>query len=105
MALSEISHKIIYPWGEDKTIFKQRRDLRYAKKGELFMRCGGCGKTDFTILVKPNLDGSAKITTASCSLCNKTFQFDDQGKLGGTFKFEEANGIQKRMEINDRPDT
>lgn len=102
--LTEHSHTIIFPWGQDKKVFKRHRDMRYANKGEMFMRCGGCGKTDFTVLVKPTKDGAAAVTTLSCSLCNKSFFLDSSGQLGGTLKSEKADA-RKREEINDRPDT
>jgi len=106
MALTEHSHTIIFPWGEDKKVISQKRDMRYAKDGELFMRCGHCGKTDFTILIKPNLATGAKITTACCSLCNWTFPFDDQGNIAGSFTItEEKADAKKREMINERPDT
>ena len=104
MVLTEHSHTVIFPWGQDKKIFKRHRDMRYAKKGEVFMRCGKCGKTDFTVLVKPTGLGGAQVTTLACSLCNKTFFVNGKGELGGSLKIEEADA-RKREEINERPDT
>ena len=102
--LTDIAYKILYPWGGTKNILEKRRDMRYANKGEMFMRCGGCGDTDFTILIKQTHSDMARIVTASCSRCNKTFPFNDQGETGGKLTKSELD-VEKRREINERPDS
>ncbi len=101
--LPEWSHKIIFPWGQDRLV-KRRRPTVYARKGDMHMRCGRCGATDFTAHVQPGLMGTAKLTTLACSLCGKTFPFNDKGETGGTLTFEKADA-RKREEINARPDS
>jgi len=67
------------------------------------MRCGGCGTTDFTAHVHPGKMGTAKLTKLICSVCGKTFLFNDKGETGGTLTIEKADA-RKREEINARPD-
>ncbi len=100
--LTEFSHKIIFPDGQDRLV-KQRRRAVYPSNGDTHMRCGNCGTTDFTAHVKPGLLGTAKLTNLVCSLCGKIFPFNDKGETGGTLTAETANA-RKREEINARPD-
>lgn len=100
--LPEFSHKIIYPWGQDKLV-KRRKRTAYPSNNDVHMRCGNCGTTDFTAHVKPGELGSAKLTTLVCSLCGKLFPFNDSGETGGSLKSETANA-RKRELINERPD-
>lgn len=100
--LTEFSHKIIFPWGQDRLVKKRRRAV-YAKRGEMHMRCGGCGTTDFTVHLKPGQLDAAKITNLICTLCGKVFKLDNDGQIGGTLKLEKADA-RKREEINARPD-
>ena len=105
MTLPEFSHKIQFPWGQDRKVMRtKRRPAVYASKGEVFMRCGGCGSTDFTVFLKPGKMGAAKLTNLSCSLCGKLFPFNDNGETGGTLTMEKADA-RKREEINARPDS
>ena len=96
------SHKIIFPWGQDKLVPMRRRTV-YPSNGELTMRCGRCGSTDFTPLVKPRQSGVIKLTTLVCSPCGKIFRFNDKGETGGTIVFEKADA-RKRELINERSD-
>ena len=100
--LPEFSHKIMFPWGQNRMITKRRKTV-YADGGDVHMRCGGCGTTDFTAHLKPNLTGSGRLTKLICSLCGKTFLFNDKGETGGTWTFERADA-RKRELINERPD-
>ena len=100
--LTEFSHKIIFPDGQDRLV-KRRRRAVYPSNGDLHMRCGGCGTTDFTAHVKPGLAGAAKLTNLVCSLCGKVFPFNDKGETGGTLTIETADA-RKRELINERPD-
>ncbi len=100
--LPEFSHKVIFPWGQDRLVMKRRRTV-YAKDGEMHMRCGKCGTTDFTAHLKPGQLGAAKLTKLICSLCGKTFPFNDKGETGGTITLEKADA-RKRELINERPD-
>ena len=102
--LPEFSHKIIFPWGQDRLVKTRRRPTVYLKDGDKHMRCGRCGTTDFTAHVKPSELGVAKLTTLACSLCGKTFPFNDKGETGGTLTIETADA-RKREEINERPDS
>lgn len=100
--LPEWSHKIIFPWGQDRLVKRRRRTV-YPSNGDVHMRCGTCGTTDFTAHVKTGQLGVAKLTMLACSLCGKTFPFNDKGETGGTLTMETANA-RKREEINERPD-
>ncbi len=100
--LPEFSYKIIFPWGQDRLVKRRRRTV-YPSNGDLHMRCGGCGTTDFTAHVKVGQLGAAKLTTLVCSLCGKTFPFNDKGETGGTITIETADA-RKRELINERPD-
>ncbi len=101
--LPEFSHKIIFPWGQDRTVMRRRRTV-YPSNGDVHMRCGKCGSTDFTAHVKPGQLGAAKLTTLACSTCGKLFPFNDKGETGGTLTAESADA-RKREDINARPDT
>ena len=101
--LPEFSHKIIFPWGQDRWVKKRRRTVA-ASNNDVHMRCGECGSTDFTAHLKPGQLGAAKLTTLICSLCGKLFPFNDKGETGGTMTFETADA-RKRELINERPDT
>ncbi len=101
--LPEFSHKIIHAWGGGRTVMKRRRAV-YPSNGDVHMRCGGCGSTDFTAHVKPGHLGAAKLTTLSCSTCGKLFPFNNIGETGGSLKAEQADA-RKREEINMRPDS
>lgn len=103
MTLPEFSHKILMPWGQDRVVMKRRRAV-YAQRGEMHMRCGACGATDFTAHLKPGKLGAAKLTNLICSVCGKVFPFNNNGETGGTLTFEKADA-RKREEINARPDT
>lgn len=100
--LPEFSHKIIFPWGQDRLVKKRRRTV-YPSNGDLHMRCGKCGTTDFTAHLKPGKLGAAKLTNLICSLCGKVFPFNDKGETGGTITIEKADA-RKRELINERPD-
>ena len=100
--LTERSHKIIFPDGQDRLVMRRRRAV-YASNGDLHMRCGKCGTTDFTAHVKPGKLGAAKLTNLICSLCGKIFPFNDKGETGGTILIEKADA-RKRELINERPD-
>ncbi len=100
--LTEFSHKVIFPDGQDRLVMKRRRAV-YPDNGDVHMRCGNCGTTDFTAHVKPGLAGSAKLTLLACSLCGKTFRFNDKGETGGSYTIDSANA-RKRELINERPD-
>lgn len=100
--LTEFSHKIIFPNGQDRLVMKRRRAV-YPSNGDVHMRCGNCGKTDFTAHLKPGKLGAAKLTNLICSLCGKIFPFNDKGETGGTLTMETANA-RKREQINERPD-
>ena len=100
--LPEFPHKILFPWGQDRLV-KRRRRAVYASNGDVHMRCGKCGSTDFTAHVKPGQLGAAKLTNLICSLCGKIFPFNDKGETGGTLTAETANA-RKRELINERPD-
>lgn len=100
--LPEFSHKIVFPWGQDRLVTKRRRTV-YASKGDVHMRCGKCGTTDFTAHLKPGKLGAAKLTNLICSLCGKIFPFNDKGETGGTLTLEKADA-RKREAINERPD-
>lgn len=100
--LPEFSHKIIFPWGQDRLVKKRRRAV-YSQNNDVHMRCGNCGTTDFTAHVKVGELGTAKLTTLVCSLCGKLFPFNDKGETGGTLTPEIANA-RKRELINERPD-
>lgn len=102
--LTEFSHLIKFPWGQDRKVLKTlRRRAVYPSNGDLHMRCGVCGSTDFTAHVKPTAFGAAKLTNLVCSLCGKIFPFDDKGQTGGTLHIENANA-RKREAINARSD-
>ena len=100
--LPEFSHTVIFPWGQDRLV-KRRRRAVYPSNGDLHMRCGKCGTTDFTAHLKPTQLGAAKLTNLICSLCGKIFPFNDQGEIGGTITIEKADA-RKREAINERPD-
>jgi hypothetical protein len=100
--LTEFSHKVIFPNGQDRLV-KQRRRAVYPSNGDVHMRCGNCGMTDFTAHLKPGQLGAAKLTNLICSLCGKIFPFNDKGETGGTLTAETANA-RKRESINERPD-
>ena len=100
--LTEFSHKIIFPDGRDRLVKKRRRAV-YPSNGDVHMRCGGCGTTDFTAHLKPGQLGAAKLTNLICSLCGKIFPFNDKGETGGTLTIEMADA-RKRELINERPD-
>lgn len=100
--LPEFSHKVIFPWGQDRLVTQRRRAV-YPSNGDFHMRCGKCGKTDFTVHVKPGPAGSAKLTNLVCSLCGKLFPFNDKGETGGSYTIDSANA-RKREAINARPD-
>ena len=100
--LPEWSHKIIFPWGQDRLV-KQRRRTAYLTGDDVHMRCGNCGTTDFTVHLKPGNNGAAKLTKLYCSLCGKRFPFNDKGETGGTLTLEKADA-RKREDINARPD-
>ena len=100
--LPEFSHKITFPWGQDRLVTMRRRAV-YPSNGEVTMRCGRCGSTDFTPLVKTGQLGVAKLTTLVCSPCGKIFRFNDKGETGGTLTLETADA-RKRELINERPD-
>ena len=100
--LPEFPHKIIFPWGQDRLV-KQRRRTVYPSNGDLHMRCGNCGTTDFTAHLKLGDFGVGKLTNLICSLCGKTFPFNDKGETGGTMTIETADA-RKRELINERPD-
>lgn len=102
MTLTESPHKIIFPDGRDRLVMKRRRAV-YPSNGDLHMRCGNCGTTDFTAHLKLGEFGVGKITNLICSLCGKTFPFNDKGETGGTILIEQADA-RKREEINERPD-
>ena len=99
--LPEFSHKIIFPDGLDRLV-KQRRRAVYPSNGDVHMRCGNCGTTDFTAHLKSGLLGAAKLTNLVCSLCGKIFPFNDKGETGGTLTAETADA-RKREEINANP--
>ncbi len=100
--LPEISHKIIFPDGQDRLVMRRRRAV-YARNNDLHMRCGRCGDTDFTAHVKPGKMGAAKLTNLICSRCGKVFTFNDKGETGGTLTLEKADA-RKREAINERSD-
>ena len=100
--LTEFPHKIVFPWGQDRLVTMRRRAV-YPSKGEFTMRCGRCGSTDFTPLVKPRQLGAAKLTTLVCSPCGKLFPLNDKSELGGTLTPETADA-RKRELINECPD-
>ena len=100
--LTEISHKIIFPNGQDRLVMRRRRAV-YASGDDVHMRCGKCGTTDFTAHLKPGQLGAAKLTNLICSLCGKIFPFNDKGETGGTLTLETADA-RKRELINERPD-
>ena len=100
--LPEFPHKIIFPWGQDRLVTKRRRAV-YPSNGDVHMRCGNCGTTDFTAHLKPGQLGAAKLTNLVCSLCGKIFPFNDKGETGGTLTLETADA-RKREQINERPD-
>ncbi len=100
--LTEWSHKVFFPWGQDRWVKKRKRAI-YPSGGDLHMRCGGCGSTDFTAHVKPTQFGAAKLTNLICNLCGKIFPFNSKGETGGTLTLEAADA-RKREEINERPD-
>ena len=100
--LPEWSHKIIFPWGQDRLVMKRRRTV-YPNNGDVHMRCGKCGATDFTAHLKVRSLGAAKLTNLVCSLCGKVFPFNDQGETGGTITIEKADA-RKREAINERSD-
>jgi hypothetical protein len=101
--LTDQFYRILLPNGRDKWI-KKRRAARYASKDETFLRCGNCGDTDFTVLVKPGQLGAAKVSTVACSMCNHKFDVDNNGFIGGTLTAETLDARQ-REEVNARPDT
>lgn len=100
--LPEWSHKIIFPWGQDRLVKRRRRTV-YPDHGDVHMRCGQCGATDFTAHLHVTKLGAAKLTMLHCSVCGKGFPFNDKGETGGTLKMGTANA-RKREEINARPD-
>ena len=101
--LPEFSCKIIFPWGQDRTVTRRRRHVACGK-GDVHLRCGRCGGTDFTAHVRPGQLGVAKITNLACSVCGKVFPFNAHGETGGSLKFETADARQ-RENINRRPDS
>jgi hypothetical protein len=72
--------------------------------GDVTLRCGKCGSTDFTAHVRPQSMGAARITTLVCNLCAKRFPFNDQGETGGSMTVEQTNGYRHREAINARSD-
>jgi len=100
--LPEFSHKIIFPWGKDRLVKRRRRTV-YPNNGDVHMRCGDCGSTDFTAHLKIKQLGVGKLTNLICSVCGKVFPFNDQGETGGTITIEKADA-RKREAINERPD-
>lgn len=101
--LPEFSHKILFPWGQDRMVKQKRRRAVYTRNSDKHMRCGDCGSTDFTAHVKPGELGAAKLTNLICSLCGKIFPFNSKGETGGTMTFETANARKREM-INERSD-
>lgn len=102
MSLPEFSHKIIFPWGQDRLVKRRRRTV-YPSNGDVHMRCGGCGATDFTAHLKLGEFGVGKITNLICSVCGKIFPFNNIGETGGTILIEKADA-KKREQINERSD-
>lgn len=100
--LTEFSHKIIFPWGQDRWV-KQRRRAVYPSNGDVHMRCGNCGTTDFTVHVKVGQMGAAKVTILACSLCGKTFPINEKAETGGSLTMGSADS-RKREQINANPD-
>lgn len=101
--LPEFSHKIMFPWGQDRLVKMKRRRSVLPSHGDVHMRCGECGSTDFTAHLKPARLGAAKLTWLVCSVCGKTFPFDNEGQTGGTLTLSKADA-RKREAINERPD-
>ena len=100
--LPEFSHKITFPWGQDRLVMRRRRTV-YPSNGDGHMRCGRCGSTDFTNHLKVGLLGAAKLTNVVCSVCGKIFPVNAKGEVGGTLRQETANA-RKRELINERCD-
>ena len=100
--LTEFSHKITFPWGQDRLVTKRRRAV-YPSNGDVHMRCGGCGTTDFTVHLKVGQMDSARVTNLACSLCGKEFRLNSEGEVGGSLTMETADA-RKREEINVNPD-
>ena len=100
--LPEFSHKIVFPWGQDRLVTKRRRTV-YPSNDDVHMRCGDCGATDFTAHLKPGQLGAAKLTNLICSTCGKIFPFNSKGETGGTLTMEKADA-RKRESINARFD-
>ena len=99
--LTEFSHKVLFAWGQDRLMMKRRRSV-YPSNGDVHMRCGGCGTTDFTVHLKVDQMDSARVTNLACSLCGKEFRLNSKGELGGTLTMETADA-RKRELINERP--
>lgn len=101
----DLSHIDVFDNGEQVKVFKTiRKPMRFANKGEAFLRCDNCGDTDFTIILKPDKNGTAQLTKAVCSRCDFILPINDKGQMGGSLKADIADA-RKREQINERPDT
>lgn len=103
MALTETPMKVILPFDQDKTRIIRKRAV-YPSNGEMHMRCGKCGSTDFTVFVKLKALGAAQVTTIACNTCAKLFPLNDKGETGGSLTINKTKGARHRELINERHD-
>ncbi|MHA2063794.1 MAG: hypothetical protein ACXABY_05345 [Candidatus Thorarchaeota archaeon] len=104
MSLAILNKRTIIDTPDNKGIEVRHGRHTMPSKGELSMRCGYCGSTDFTVHLKPLGLGAARVTTVVCSICSKKFPFNDQGITGGSLKIESTRGYKHREAINGRHD-
>jgi hypothetical protein len=83
-----------------------RRRVVMPSGGDVLMRCGKCGATDYSVHVRPSLTGSvARVTNLVCNVCQKVFELNDKAQLGGAYTpVEHAKGADHRAEMNQRTD-
>lgn len=64
------------------------------EEGELKLRCGNCGTTEFQVVVRPRLEhGDARVVAIACGRCAKLRKLED-GFIGSS-RVEIDNGNRK----------
>lgn len=62
--------------------------------GDLYLRCGKCGKQEFKVHVRPHHQ-AARVRVIECARCKKIFKVDDESYLEGDGKID-SDEINKK---------
>ena len=68
----------------------------FPSNGDLYLRCGNCGKQEFKVHVRPQHQ-AAMVKVIECARCKKIFKVDDESYLEGTGKIDSVENNKKAL--------